>query len=153
MPTLITEPVVTAPGESRITPILLMGQEFFMKAGSEDTDGVFSVFELKAPPMSGPPLHKHTREDEWFYILAGELTFQLDSRRVVAGPGTSILAPREVPHTFQNFGDTTAEVLVMVTPGPLENFFVEAESTPAEQLEALMNSYGMQVLGPPLSKA
>jgi mannose-6-phosphate isomerase-like protein (cupin superfamily) len=129
-----------------------MGQEILVKTGTRDTCGVFSVIELKAPPMSGPPLHKHTREDEWFYILAGELTFQLDNRRVVAGPGASILAPREVPHTFQNFGDTTAEVLVMVTPGSLEEFFAEAGSTPPEELEALMNSYGMEVLGPPLAR-
>jgi quercetin dioxygenase-like cupin family protein len=152
MTTLVTEPVVTAAGESRIIPILLMGQELLLKIGSQDTSGVFSVFELKAPPMSGPPLHVHTREDEWFYILSGELTFQLDGQRIVAGPGASVLAPRNVPHTFQNFGDATVEALLMMTPGPLENFFVQSATTPPDQFEALMNSYGMQILGPPLAR-
>src|SRR5262245_52171294 len=94
-------PVVRAAGEGR--RLSLMGQDIDVKVSTDETTGNFAVGYLTAAPMSGPPLHMHTREDEWFYILKGEFTFQVGEKRITAGPGTSVFAPRNIPHTFQNF--------------------------------------------------
>jgi mannose-6-phosphate isomerase-like protein (cupin superfamily) len=130
-----------------------MGQEILIKASGQDTNGNFAIGLLKVAPMSGPPLHLHTREDEWFYILKGEFTFQVGDKRVTAGPGTSVFAPRDVPHTFQNFTEGSIEAVVMVTPAELEHFFIEAASAPLspEEFGVLFDRYGLVILGPPLA--
>ncbi len=96
----ILTPFVVGPEECRLAhPMQMPGHEVLVKACSEDTGGVFAVGLLLAKPMSGPPLHMHTREDEWFYIRSGEFTFQVANERFTAGPGTSVFAPRFPRHT------------------------------------------------------
>src|SRR4051794_37902553 len=58
-----------------------------IKAGSEETSGGAVITENLAPRGSGSPLHVHHREDEWFYVLEGELTFWVGGEIGVAGPG------------------------------------------------------------------
>jgi mannose-6-phosphate isomerase-like protein (cupin superfamily) len=112
-----------------------------------DTGGAFSVLHLVAEPMSGPPLHMHTREDEWFYILKGEMTFQVDQRRFTAGPGTSVFAPRNIPHTWQNCTNEPVEAIGLITPAQFEDFFSEraAGNTDTEH-------FGVLSMGPPISR-
>jgi quercetin dioxygenase-like cupin family protein len=129
-----------------------------VKVASADSNGAVAVFQLTAPPMSGPPLHRHSREDEWFYILEGEITFEVDGKRSVARAGGSGFAPRGTVHAYQNFTNKTAKLLVMTTPGGFCEFF-EALSAANKGLavpdfarsEEIMNEYGMEMLGPPLS--
>lgn len=144
-------PVVRAAGEGR--RVSLMGQHIDIKVSRGETTGNFAIGHLTASPMSGPPLHMHTREDEWFYILKGEFTFQVGEQRITAGPGTSVFAPRNVPHTFQNFTGDNIEAVAMVTPADLEHFFIEASEGPLDpdRLAALFEQYGMVLMGPPLS--
>jgi mannose-6-phosphate isomerase-like protein (cupin superfamily) len=147
-------PIVLASGQMRTPePFNIRGQQGLLKLSGDDTGGNFAVFVFEAHPMMGPPLHVHARHDEWFYILSGELTFQLDDQRIVAGPGTSVFGPRGVPHTFQNFTDQTAKLIGMSMPSDMEDFFREATSMPvqSEAFERLMNRYGITKLGPPLS--
>lgn len=117
-----------------------------------------AVVSLTVPKFSGPLLHRHSREDEWFYVLEGQLTWQVDGRRFTGGAGSSAFAPRGTVHTFQNFHDGTAHILVMVTPAGLERFFedITVQNKGLAQpdfakVEALMNAYGLELLGPPLS--
>ena len=119
-----------------------------------DTEGAAAIALLKVPPLSGPPLHVHTREDEWFYVLHGQITFQLGGRTGEHGPGSSVLAPRGVPHAFQNFSNEVAEVLVMFTPANLEEFFLRLDGREMDPIRAatLMAEYGITLLGPPLAK-
>jgi quercetin dioxygenase-like cupin family protein len=123
-----------------------------------DTNGAAAVFHLTVPSMSGPPLHRHSREDEWFYVLEGEITAEIDGRRSVLNQGGSAFTPIGTVHAFQNFAATTAHMLVMVTPGGFNRFFEELSSLnkrlPAPDLvrsEQLMNKYGIELVGPPLS--
>jgi uncharacterized cupin superfamily protein len=74
---------------------------------------VFDYWEWM--PMSGPPLHRHSREDEWFYVLGGQITAKINDRQIVLDAGGSAIAPRGTAHTYQNFGDAVAQMLVMVT--------------------------------------
>lgn len=146
------DPLVVEPGEDRAqSQIELLGHRVLGKVLGQDTGGQFTVGLLQAPPLSGPPLHCHTEEDEWFYILKGEFCFEVGNRCFQAGPGTSIFAPRFVPHTWQNFGTEIAEALVLITPPRLEEFFLQAGllAGPAE-VEQLLSEYGVEVLGPPL---
>jgi mannose-6-phosphate isomerase-like protein (cupin superfamily) len=68
------------------------------------------------PGRDGPPIHEHSAEDDSFYMLDGELTFVVDDEEVVAGPGTFILVPPEVPHTFANRGDEPARFVNVHAP-------------------------------------
>lgn len=80
------------------------------------------------PPMSGSSsIHLRTREDEWFHVLRGEVTFQVGHERVVAGPGTSVFAWRGTAHTLQNCTAETATVVRVVTPDDLEKLFSSRE--------------------------
>ncbi len=149
------QPVIVAAGESRTAePIRLMGQEIRIKVSGKDTRGNFAAGHLTVEPMCGPPLHVHSREDEWFYILKGEFTFEVDGNRVIAGPGSSIFAPRGIPHTFQNFTGSPIEALVMITPADLERFFMEASAAQLspQDIAALFEPYGMTLLGPSLAR-
>ena len=68
------------------------------------------------PRRDGPPIHAHAAEDDSFYMLDGELTFIVDDEEVVAGPGTFVLVPPEVPHTFANRGDEPARFMNIHAP-------------------------------------
>ncbi len=93
-------------------------------AGSRDTGGTaaFVVHDL-APRALGSPVHTHPREDEWSYVLGGEVGVELDGSATVARPGDLMLKPRGVPHAFWNAGDAPARLLEVITPGGFEDYF------------------------------
>jgi len=149
------QPVVAGPADDRAPfPIGFGGHSLQVKVTGADSGGNFALGYLTAGPMSGPPLHMHTREDEWFYILKGEMTFQVGNERITAGPGTSIFAPRYVPHTWQNLTDEPVEALALVTPSNFENFLAEMTQAKGDTaaLQEATKRYGNVVMGPPLSR-
>ena len=140
-------------------PLDVLGEPGLVKLAGKDTDGAVAVTHLTVPKMSGPPLHRHSREDEWFYILDGELVWVVDGERHTGGPGASAFLPRGTAHTFQNFRDETAHILVMVTPAGLERFFEDVTALNKGLAQPdfagtgkLMGDYGLELLGPPLSE-
>lgn len=151
--------VVLGAAEGRTpAPLNIVGEETLVKVGPSDSDGQLAVFHLVAPPMSGPPRHVHTREDEWFYVLEGELVFEIDGERILVGPGGSVWLRRGVVHAYQNFTDRDARLLIATTPGEFCNFFVElsAAAPPGGVPEpavfaALDAKYGITTLGPPMT--
>jgi len=90
-----------------------------VKLADADTHGAVAFFQEIVPSLSGPPLHRHSYEDEWFYVLTGEITIEVHGELSVLSPGNSAFAPRGTAHTIQNFDDSPAEMLVMTTPGRL----------------------------------
>lgn len=140
-------------------PLNILGQATLVKLASSDTGGDAAMFHLTVPPMSGPPLHRHSREDEWFYILEGVITIEIDGERTVAKAGDSAFAPRGTVHAFQNFTQETGRILVMTTPGTDFNQFFVALSAHNMGLVApdlpssvqIMMEYGIEMMGPPLS--
>src|SRR3954453_19003003 len=68
---------------------------------SETTGGAMSVLRATLSVGFGPRRHIHSREDEFFLVVEGDVLFDLDGDRRVAGPGTSVCMPRGVPHTFR----------------------------------------------------
>src|SRR3954471_20316607 len=87
---------------------------------SEETDGRVSVVEIVVPPHNaGPPLHTHDF-DEAFYLLEGELIFQVEEALVTKGAGELSFAPRNAPHALANHSDTPARYVLVCTPAGFE---------------------------------
>ena len=98
---------------------------------SEQTGDRLSVIRVAVPGgWEGPPLHHHAF-DETFYVLEGELTFQLGERLVTARAGDCAFAPRDSHHTLANLSATTARYLLTCTPAGFERYFdrLQAELT------------------------
>jgi mannose-6-phosphate isomerase-like protein (cupin superfamily) len=84
----------------------VVGDIFTFKTVSEDTNGQYTLVELRVDPGIGPSPHIHYREDEAFYIQEGELEFQLGDQTVIATPGRAI-TPRHARSDRANFGSST----------------------------------------------
>jgi quercetin dioxygenase-like cupin family protein len=153
-----THHVVLGMGETRTPAVLnIVGEATHVLVDPADSQGRVACFHLVAPPMSGPPLHVHSREDEWFYVLHGELVFEIDGARHTVHAGGSVFLRRGVVHRYQNYTDTDAQLLIVTTPGDFCRFFEAMDRiTPAgglpsmEQLVALDAEYGLTTLGPPM---
>ncbi|MDN7242713.1 quercetin 2,3-dioxygenase [Planococcus sp. N028] len=107
-----------------------MGTFFEVKATAKETNGVFSLIEELNPPGEGPPLHVHHNEDETFYVLAGNVTFQIGEKTFYAAAGSYVFAPRDTPHTYRVEGEAPARFLTMMAPPGIEQLFIEL-GTPA----------------------
>src|ERR687889_469469 len=94
--------------------------------GGAESGGGFSLVEH---PMSaralGAPLHRHSREDEYSYVLEGRMGAILGGAVVEAGPGDLVYKPRGQWHTFWNAGDVPARILEIIAPAGFEQFFAE----------------------------
>lgn len=112
--------------------------------------GGFSLVEhLLAPRSIAAPVHRHSREDEYTYVLEGRVGALLGEKELVAGVGELIFKPRDQWHTFWNAGDLPARVLEIICPGGLEELFrtlglMTSEPEP-EELAALAGNYGCDV--------
>jgi quercetin dioxygenase-like cupin family protein len=133
-----------------------------IKAEGEQTDGRAAVIETLTPKGTGPPLHVHAREDEWFYILEGTLTFWVGGQIIEASAGAFVYGPRGIPHTF-TVNSAQARYLLVAQPAGFEQF-VRALAEPAQarslppaageppdpaRLAAVAAEYGIEILGPP----
>jgi mannose-6-phosphate isomerase-like protein (cupin superfamily) len=137
------------------------GALFRIKARSERTGGALGLVEANFYGGMGTPLHVHHAEDEAFYIIDGEIRFKQGDEDFVAGAGELVFGPREIPHCFKVL-DGGAKALVLMTPGGLEQMFIEGgvavtdPTTPPEReydlerVRALSRKYGFDVVGPPL---
>lgn len=96
----------------------------FLPTGA-DTGGKYALWEALVSPGGGPPPHVHSREEEWFYVTDGAVTFTVDGARSVAGPGAFVRLPPGVPHAFKNESDRPARMLISVAPAGLEEMFLE----------------------------
>lgn len=148
------------PAEGRT--IAVVGDVYRFLATGEDTGGRYALCDALVPPGSGPPPHVHSREEEGFYVLDGEITFTVNGERMVAGAGTFANVPIGVPHSFKNESDRPARMLITVAPAGLEQMFFEVGSpladgattslppTPAEieRLVAAAPRYGIELLLP-----
>lgn len=89
-----------------------------------ETEGDMALIEMTLPQGVEPPTHKHTKEDETFYLLDGEMTFQIGDKVIHAQQGEAVFAPRMVPHRFV-INTKSARFLTLITPGYLHNYFLE----------------------------
>ena len=141
-----------------------LGCLFTVLADSQETGSRFGLIESLSPKGTEPPRHVHSREDEAFYLLEGEITFYIGDETHEATPGMFVLAPRGVPHSY-TFETDVIRMLVLVAPGGFEEFFRPPQSSePAQALEvppppegppdvpaivAALEHHGVEVVGPP----
>jgi quercetin dioxygenase-like cupin family protein len=104
------------------------------------------VVEIAISPSEEPPLHIHRNEDEWFYLLEGEMTFHVGDENYPGAAGSFVLFPRGIPHTF-TVESPKARFIVINTPGGFEQMFKLGPQTPEEAVQA-MTEYEMEVIGP-----
>jgi mannose-6-phosphate isomerase-like protein (cupin superfamily) len=119
-------------------------------ATREQTGGALGLLRQTIAPKSGPPLHIHRAEDEFYYIVSGEFNFRLGDRIVSAPAQSIVFVPRGTAHTFENVGTKPGVLLLGVTPGGLEMMFAERQGVDPEANRRLMKMHNMEVVGPPL---
>ena len=141
-----------------------MGSLFDWKAVGTQTNGALAAVETTIQKGADPPVHVHTREDEVFYVLEGEMVFKVGDQVKEAPPGSFVFAPRGVPHGFAIRTDR-ARMLILIAPAGQEDVFYEFSEPAAarelppssmampdlEAVEARDREYGVTYLGPPIS--
>jgi quercetin dioxygenase-like cupin family protein len=105
--------------------IAVVGDVYRFLATGEETNGRYAMWEAIVPPGGGPPPHVHSREEEGFYILEGEITLQIGEKRIVATAGMFANMPVGTPHSFKNESNRPAKMLISVAPAGLEKMFFE----------------------------
>ena len=150
---MITQGLQPHVNTSEEPPIYFLGLPTILRATRQTTNGAFGLVENLMPPGFASPYHTHHLEDEAFYVLEGEMAFVCDGTWTIAGPGTYVFGPRNIPHGFKVLGDAPARMLLLCTPGGFDQFVAEmSEPTPAPpdmaKLMAVAATYRVDILGP-----
>ena len=123
----------------------------FMIDGSEAGERFSLVEHPMSPRAIAAPLHLHTREDEYSFVLEGRMGALLGDDVVEAGPGDLVFKPRNQWHTFWNAGDEPARILEIISPAGFERYFAEvvamggSRTAAPEALRALGARYALEV--------
>ena len=126
-----------------------LGALISVKATSEQTGGVFNLFEVSCPPGFATPLHIHYTEDVAVYVLEGTLTFFWGSEKKEAVAGSYFFQPRGTPHGFRVEGGAPARILYMTIPAGFDRFVIEQElPAPKSEAETDAARYKIEILGP-----
>ena len=138
----------------------VMGVIHSYKVIAAETGGSLSVFEGTVPPGAGAPPHVHAHEDEAFYVLEGELVFEIDGRNLPLrlGPGSFVFAPRGSRHAFRNESTAAARMLALALPGTgVERMFGAFDDAtqksagglpPVEHIVAIATAHGVTITPP-----
>jgi mannose-6-phosphate isomerase-like protein (cupin superfamily) len=117
-------PKILGPQDGKAGSLGSMGVRFMLD-GPESEDR-FSIVEHPMPPHAlGAPLHRHSREDEYTFVLEGRMGALLGDNEVYAEAGDFVHKPRDQWHTFWNAGDTPSRILEIISPGGFEGYFAE----------------------------
>ena len=138
--------------------IKLGGEPNDCKVSAQDTDGALCIFEFTGG--GGGPRHLHPHQDEWIYVIDGDLDVRLGDKQFLLGNGESIFLPRKVAHTWGCVNRKSAKIINVYQPaGRMEEFFREVgrfveppihEALTVKELHQLFDVHGMDLLGPPL---
>jgi quercetin dioxygenase-like cupin family protein len=160
MEATVTQAVLRMPAEGRT--IAVVGDVYRFLATGEDTNSKYAQWEAIVPPGGGPPPHVHSREEEGFYVLEGEITLTIGDKCLVASAGMFANMPVGTPHSFKNESSKPAKMLISIAPAGLEKMFFEfgvplqEGSTTAlpptkeeiEKLLAVAPKYGIEIMLP-----
>lgn len=116
-------PIVNTTPQGRT--VAVVGDVYRFLATGDGTNGKYALWEALVGPGGGPPPHVHSREEEGFYVLEGEITFTINGERVVATAGMFANMPVGTPHSFKNESSKTARMLISLAPAGLEKMFFE----------------------------
>jgi mannose-6-phosphate isomerase-like protein (cupin superfamily) len=117
----------------------------FMVYGNESGGG-FALVEHPIPPHHlAAPLHRHSREDEYSYVIEGRLGALLGDEVVYAEVGDLAFKPRDQWHTFWNAGDTPCRILEIISPGGFEHYFDEIAGADGPARAEIAARFGLEV--------
>lgn len=152
------EPVAVLSGEGEAR--WWFGGLAVIKATAAATGGQMTIIEVTEPPGAEAPLHVHHREDEGFWVLAGDVTFEVGDLTIEAHTGDYAFGPRDIPHRY-TVGPAGCRMLFILTPGGFEDLVIEM-SEPAgsrtlpppsdevpdmERVAAIAEAHGAELLG------
>ena len=150
MKTTATAPKIVPPDNGRDGFLGSIGVRWLID-GAETSERFSLVEHPMSPRALAAPLHLHTREDEYSFVLEGRMGALLGDDVVEAGPGDLVFKPRNQWHTFWNAGDEPCRILEIIAPAGFELFFQELDALggalqadPAE-LAALNGRYGLEM--------
>lgn len=123
-----------------------------------DTGGAYCLLEVALAPGMSVPRHTHTREDEVYFVLAGELEVVVGEETFILKAGDTLMAPRNIPHQLRNSGKIENHYLLVFSPSGFEEFLkatavpapdyaaapTEAPAVPVANVHALAADYGIQ---------
>jgi mannose-6-phosphate isomerase-like protein (cupin superfamily) len=151
--------LMTTPG--RAQPFWFIDHLVHVHIDGDASNGTLALAEERGRRGDMPPLHVHHRDDEAFYVIAGELSLFVAGEHLVLATGQAALAPRKVPHSYRVESEE-ARWLVITTPAGFESFVREvAEPAPGEELPPAGRPHdpavlaqaaakvGIEILGPP----
>ena len=150
MSTAVAGPKILTPAQGQEGFLGSIGVRFLVDG--VDASERFSLVEHPMSPRAlAAPLHRHTREDEYSYVLEGRMGALLGDDVVEAGPGDLVFKPRDQWHTFWNAGDEPCRILEIIAPAGFEHFFRElvemggvAQASP-EEMAALCGRYELDM--------
>jgi mannose-6-phosphate isomerase-like protein (cupin superfamily) len=151
MQTTVAGPKIVGPYDAQEGFLGSIGVRFMID-GSEADQRVSLVDHSMSPRALAAPLHRHTREDEYSFILEGRMGALLGDDVVEAGPGDLVYKPRDQWHTFWNAGDEPCRILEIISPAGFEHFFRElsdmggAIKADPDELAALNDRYGLEMI-------
>lgn len=126
-----------------------IGALISIKATSEQTNGVFNLFEVSCPPGFATPLHIHYAEDVAVYVLDGALAFYWGSEKKEAVAGSYFFQPRGTPHGFCVEGSKTARILYLTFPAGFDRFVTGHEGlASSSEVTIRAAQYKIEILGP-----
>ena len=150
MTTTSTGPKIVGPKDGKAGFLGSIGVRFMID-GAEAGERFSLVEHPMGPRALAAPLHRHTHEDEYSYVVSGRMGALLGDDVVEAGPGDLVFKPRNQWHTFWNAGDEPCYILEIISPAGFEDFFAElvdmggvTEATP-EALGELCARYGLEM--------
>ena len=133
-----------------------------IKATAADTGGQMTIVEVTEHPGAEAPLHVHHRDDEGFWVLEGDVTFEVGDTSIEASAGDYVFGPRDIPHRF-TVGDRGCRMLFILVPGGIEDVIratselaasrtlpppTDEEPTPEEieGMKAVVKAHGYELL-------
>ena len=147
------------------SPLWFLDTAVRIRVSADEGRNGLSLLESLASQGDSPPLHVHTRDDELFHVLSGELLLEVGGEELVLAEGETALAPAGVAHTYR-VESAEARWLVVTVGGEFERFVRElsrpadADGLPprsgpptaeqAEHLAAVGAKHGIEIVGPPL---
>jgi mannose-6-phosphate isomerase-like protein (cupin superfamily) len=138
------------PQEGKAVDLGSCGVRFMVWA--EEAGGGFSLVEHPIPPRTlVAPVHRHSREDEYSFVLEGRMGALLGDDVIYAEPGDLAFKPRDQWHTFWNAGDTPCRILEIISPGGFERFFdelavaMQAPDFEPSKFAGLAAGYGLEL--------
>ncbi len=145
------QPNVVPAGKDRLGETHSRGYSsiLFKVLPRETSNGLFVIEHINLV-NGGPPLHKHLHQEEYFYLISGEVRFAVGDQRLTLRPGDSILGPRGIPHTFAAVEGKPSRLLISFSPaGKMEEFLRDtAVPNPPVQDAAFFRRYEMDLVGP-----